>query len=162
MLTRLGLVLLLCCLWALPLQAATPQAKATPQPTNSTAPMVNGSGPALGELPTEETRDPAVDMLEDRVTRYKFILETLGFSLTELIVTPDTEPLVELFFEGRLNATPEKFAELFGKFPDEQRLLTILRQVYNYTRRDLTNYAAYKVVLRLIEPMEIKVHYRKF
>lgn len=106
--------------------------------------------------------DPATAAMEDRIMRYKFILESLGFVLEEVVFSPEWEHTAELIFKGRLNASQEKLQELTQKFPEEQKLMGILRTVYAYNNRDLTNYGAYMVVLRLSEPVGIRVHYKKF
>lgn len=106
--------------------------------------------------------DPRVTEIEERIMRYKFILENLGFSLEEIILAPDTDYKVELIFQGRLNAAQEKLDELAQKFKDEIKLITLLQLIYDYSTRDLTNYAAYKIILRLSEPVSVEMYYRKF
>ncbi len=131
----------------------------TPQPTNSTAAaVVNGVQEPEQDFP----RDPEVVELEDRIMRYKFVLETLGFTLVEFMFSPDKDFKTELTFEGRMNTTGEKLQELADKFPDEGKLFSILRELYEYNKHALTNYAAYKVVLRLSKPVDITVYYKKF
>lgn len=137
---------------------------------NGVTPTQPGQSPqveAQGELPLdlkgeELPVDPEAVAIEDRITRYKFILESLGFTLSEFTISPDEAYHVQLVFEGKMNSTQEKFDELNDKFPDESKLMGLLERVYEYNRRDLTNYAAYRVVLRLSEPLYIAVQYRKF
>lgn len=139
--------------------AAEQQAKvvATPQPAESEGQVV-----VNGDSSPAPAQDPEAAAMEDRVMRYKFILESLGFSLEEIVVSPDWDYQVELTFKGRLNAAKETMNELTEKFKDEQKLMAMLRTIYDYNNRDLTNFGAYKVVLRLAEPVEIQVYYRKF
>jgi len=147
---------------------ATAASKDTPQEV-VVIPQLDAK-PGQAKVNGVEVEDPDVDpaaaaaaaAMEDRIMRYKFILESLGFVLEEVVFSPDWEHTAELIFTGRLNSTREKLQELAEKFPDEQRLMDTLRTVHAYNNRDLTNYGAYKVILRLSQPVGIQVHYRRF
>jgi len=140
-------------------QQAEQQAKvvATPQAVDN-----GGQVSVNGDSSAAAAQDPKAVAVEERVMRYKFILESLGFSLEEVAISPDWDYQVELTFKGRLNATLEILEELEAKFKDEQKLMGMLRTIYDYNNRDLTNFGAYKVVLRLAEPVQVQMYYRKF
>ncbi len=113
--------------------------------------------PILPEIPD----DPVAMELEERITIYKFILESIGFSLTELVIAPDRAHRVELTFTGRLNTTAEKIREFADKYKEEEKLMGLLARIFAYSQRDLTSFAAHKIVIRLSNPPEIEIFYRK-
>lgn len=139
--------------------AAEQQAKVVAKPQ---AAETEGGVVINGDSSSSPAKNPEAAAMEDRVMRYKFILESLGFSLEEIVISPDWDYQVELTFKGRLNAGKQTLEELTEKFKDEQKLMGMLRTIYDYNNRDLTNFGAYKVVLRLAKPVEIQVYYRKF
>lgn len=113
--------------------------------------------PILPEIPD----DPVALELEERITIYKFILESIGFSLTELVIAPDRPHRIELTFTGRLNTTAEKIREFTDKYKEEEKLMGLLARIFTYSQRDLTSFAAHKIVIRLSTPPEIEIFYRK-
>ncbi len=113
--------------------------------------------PILPEIPD----DPVATELEERITIYKFILESIGFSLSELVIAPDRPHRIELTFTGKLNTTADKLKEFSDKYKEEQKLMELLTRVFLYNQRDLTSFTAHKIVIRLSSPPEIEIYYRK-
>ncbi len=104
---------------------------------------------------------PYISEIAERVSIYKFILESLGFSLVELIISPDKSYLIELRFEGKLNTTPEKLQELTDKYKHEEKLMHYLNLLFIYSKQDLSNFGPYKITLLLTTPPTIQIFYRK-
>lgn len=155
--------------------SASNATNATILPPPSPPPTVTLLAPASAQNATRENTtgalripilpeisgDPMAIELEERVTIYKFILESIGFSLTELVVAPDQEHRIELTFMGRLNTTTEKIQEFADKYKDEEKLMGLLTRIFVYSQRDLTSFAVHKIVIRLNSPPEIEIYYRK-
>jgi len=113
---------------------------ATISPPPLSPPTVTLLAPASAQNATEESTiealripilpeisdDPVAMELEERVTIYKFILESIGFSLTELVIAPDRAYRIELTFTGKLNTTAEKIKEFADKYKYEEKLMGLL------------------------------------
>lgn len=100
--------------------------------------------------------------LRERVATYKFIIESIGFQLKELIIDPDEDGLFELQFEGKISLSEDKFAELAEKYHDEKKLFLVLEQIYAYNANSLENFMPYKIVVHLSAPPRIKTYFKKY
>ncbi len=109
--------------------------------------------------------DPAAvkqfsDVLEERIKKYMFIVESMGFKLSELILDSESKGFATLVFQGKISITDENFQQLEKKFADETKLMTILKLIHERDKDSGYMLSPQQIVITTTFPPGIKVHFK--
>ncbi len=100
------------------------------------------------------------DSLEERIKKYMFIVESMGFKLHELILDSESKGFSTLIFQGKISISDEKFKQLTEKYTDEIKLMTILKLIHARDKDSGYSLSPEQIVITTTTPPGIKVHFK--
>ncbi len=98
--------------------------------------------------------------LEERIKKYMFIVESMGFKLHELILDSESKGFATLIFQGKISISDDKFKQLIEKYTDETKLMTILKLIHERDRDTGYALSPQQIVITTTTPPGVKVHFK--